>query len=438
MKKIIKNIGFDLYLITLLILTFFSYTGAIQEYLLPIFVGIGFLLIILGKDIFYIIPIPFFIQMSFSDMRDNVQLTTTYGLLFAFLIVVDIIINRKFTRKGFLTKPLLILVLSALLTTINGQDLFTSFAGFMQVAVVLGLYYYFINVIDSKKDNFRYVAKVMMYMSLLVTTEMIYYIYHTNELASYVISNRQIDLGWENLNVVIYANVISIPLIAYLIQQSKVKIVYMIFGIFSIIGILLTISRSSVVSLIIYIVLLIPLMFILSRQRLYLIIQGFLFIVILGGAIYFAQSHYEILSAYIQALETRDLFSMDDRLRLLQVAWEQFVAHPMVGSGGLYSSRVLIQEAGYNSLNYHNTVAQASTLGIIGIASFFYLFAKKVQLIMFSKDLFKWYVLLMVFITAFVNGTLQPMYFYTTYMVFLFLLIATVEVSLPLEITEKR
>ena len=74
-------------------------------------------------------------------------------------------------------------------------------------------------------------------------------------------------------------------------------------------------------------------------------------------------------------------------------------------------------------------MAQASTLGILGIGAFYYLFLEKTRMIMLSKSSFKWFVLILIFTTAFVNGTLQPMYFYTTYMVFLFLVLASIEVS---------
>jgi hypothetical protein len=286
---------------------------------------------------------------------------------------------------------------------------------------------------ENTDDNFKYIAKLMMYVSVLVSLEMMYVIYDSGELATTVIRSRQIDLGWENLNVIIYANLVSIPLIAYLIHESKVKLFYMIFAIVSMIGIFLTLSRSSVLTLGVFIVLLVPLMFILSKQRWYLIGQGLALIVMVLGVMYYAEEQYELVSTYLEALESRDLTEIGSREDILFVAWDMLKEYPVFGSGGLYSSRVHLADAGFGALNYHNTVAQASTLGIAGLAAFFYLFAKKTEMIMLSKSEFKWYVLLMIFVTAFVNGTLQPMYFYATYMVFIFLAIAAIEVQLPPE-----
>lgn len=429
MKALLKQNIYDMYLILLIVLTFLSFTGPLQPYLMPLLVGIGVLLILAKKSVFYVIPIPFFVQMSFSDLRDNVQVTTTYGIIFFILILFDVVRNRKFTQKGYLIVPLALLTLLSVITHFNGPDLFTTFAGFMQMASVLGLYYYFINTLNKKDDNFRYVAKLMMYMSVLVSLEMMYVIYQSGELATTIIRSRQIDLGWENLNVIIYSNLISIPMIAYLIHKSKIKIIYMFFAAISIVGILLTLSRSSVLSLAIFIAFLVPLMFLISKHRVWLLVQGFIFIVVLGIGVYYTESKFELISTYVEAMKSRDLTYIEDRVAILKVAWEQFKLHPLFGSGGLYSSRIHLMEAGIGALNYHNTMAQISTLGSFGIIGFIYLFYKKTKLIMLSKSSFKWFALLMVYVTTFVNGSLQPMYFYTTYMVFLFLVLATIEVN---------
>ena len=87
MKTQLKEFTYDAYLIVILILTFFSFIGPMQPYLLPLLVGMGVLMILAKKSVFYVIPIPFFIQMSFSDLRDNVQVTTVYSLIFLVLIV---------------------------------------------------------------------------------------------------------------------------------------------------------------------------------------------------------------------------------------------------------------------------------------------------------------------------------------------------------------
>jgi len=427
MKDIINKISYDVYLITLLTLTFFSYTGHIQEYLMPILVGIGVLCIIAKRSVFYIIPIPFFMQMSFSDLRDNVQVTTIYTVIFTILIILDMVRNRKISKKGYLTLPLLILLGGSVVTHINSPDLFTTFAGFMQVFSVLGLYLYFINTVKKDSNNYIIVSKLLMYISVLVTLEMLYFIYDSGDLAITIIRSRGIDLGWENLNVIIYSNLVSIPLIAYLITKTKYKLPYMILAAVSLLGIFLTLSRSSIFTAGVFVVLLVPTMFITDKRRTSLIINGLIFTAITSAIIYFSESKYGIISEYIEAFQSRDLTYFDDRLRILKISFEQFKLHPIFGSGGLYSSRIHLLET--SALNYHNTIAQASTLGLVGLGGFIFLFFRKTKMIMLSKSSFKWYLLILIYVTAFVNGMLQPMYFYTTYMIFIFLILAVLEIT---------
>jgi hypothetical protein len=263
-----------------------------------------------------------------------------------------------------------------------------------------------------------------MYLGALVTIEMIYFIINDGRLAIDIIRSRQIQLGWENINIVIYSNMISIPLIAYLISHNKIKIYYMFFALINSLGIMLTLSRSSLLTLAVFIVVLIPTMIVYERHRYRLLLHGLGFLLILSIGVYYAEQ-YELISQYIAAVLNRDLTYFADRLALLEVARDQFLMHPIVGTGGLYSSRIHLSEIG--PLNYHNTIAQASTLGAIGLIAFVYLFVQKVRMCLQHQDSFKWFLLILIFVTAFVNGVFQPMYFYTTYMFYIFLILAVFE-----------
>lgn len=427
MKTILNNIAFDIYLIIFVLLTFFSFTGHITEYLMPLMIGIGVICIVAKKSIFYIIPIPFFVQMSFSDLRDNATVTAIYTTVFVVIIAIDMIKNRRVSKLGYLSIPLLILVFGSVFTHINGVDLTSTFYGFMQIASVFGLYFYFVNTIQKDDKNYEKISKLLMYMSVLITMEMMYFIYESGDLAITMIRQRRINLGWENLNIIIYSNIMSIPLIAYLVSKAKIKLPYMFFALVSVLGILLTLSRSSIFTLGVFIVLLVPVLLIIEKNKMSLIIQGLLFIAFLSFGAWYIETNYALITEYIEAFQSRDLTYFDDRLAILKISLEQFKMHPIFGSGGLYSSRFHL--GGDGAINYHNTIAQASTLGIIGLGGFVYLFVKKTRLIMLSNSSFKWFALILIYVTAFVNGMLQPMYFYTTYMVFVFLVLAVIEIN---------
>ena len=54
MKNVMKNISYDIYLIFLGTLAFFSFIGKIDDYILLIYIGIAFLLVIAKKGVFYL------------------------------------------------------------------------------------------------------------------------------------------------------------------------------------------------------------------------------------------------------------------------------------------------------------------------------------------------------------------------------------------------
>ena len=429
MNKIMKNISYDLYLVLLVVLTFLSYIGILSEYLLPLIIIIGLISVFTKRNVLFVLPIAFFMHMSYSGFRDDTRITTIYVIVLTSIIVFDIVRNRQLSKKGYLFLPFVILSVLSIITGINNSDLFPTFAGWIVITSIFGLYFYFVNVIENKKDNFVFISKMMLYLSILVTMELLYYLFKSDLEIIEVIRQRTIDLGWENLNVVIYSNVVSIPLIGYLILKSKVKVPYMLLSLVSVTGILITLSRSSILTVGVFIVILIPLMFFLEKDKMSLFIQGLIFLMFVSMALYFLEEQ-SIVSDYYQSLMNRDLTYYDDRLVLLEIAWENFKEHPIIGNGGLYASRYIIESNGYSALNYHNTIAQASTLGILGLLAFGYLFYKKTKLVLKSQSDFKWFVLVMIYVTAFVNGMLQPMYFYASYMIFIFLIIATIEVSL--------
>jgi len=428
MNKIMKNISYDLYLVLLVVLTFLSYIGILTAYLLPVFIVIGLVSVATKRNVLYVLPIAFFMQMSYSDLRDDIRITTFYVVILTVIIILDIIKNRKITKKGYLFVPFVIFSVLSIISGINNEEIFTSFAGWIQITSIFGLYVYFVNTIEHKEDNFVFISKLMMYLSILVTLEMLYYLLISDLEIIEVIRQRTIDLGWENLNVVIYANIVSIPLIGYLVLKSKVKLPYMLLALFSILGILMTLSRSSILTLGVFIVILIPLIFFLEKDRMSLFIQGLLFLMFVSMGLYFLEEQ-AIVSDYYQIIMDRDLTNYDDRLVLIEIAWENLKEYPIIGNGGLYSSRFIIEANGESAINYHNTFAQASTLGILGLLALVYLFYKKTKLVLMSQSNFKWFVLVLIYVTAFVNGMLQPMYFYASYMIFIFLVIASIEVN---------
>ena len=424
-KNIIENIKFDLYLVLLAVLTFLSYLGYLTDYIIPLFVIVGLFAIFTRKKVIYILPIIFFIQMAFNDLSDVKSLITLYSFFVGALVVIDFIYNRKFVRLGVMTIPLGIFSILAVITAINSPDLFTTFEGWIQITTVLVVYLYLVNTIDDDEVNFSHIAKIFMYISFLVTVEMLHFVVSHDLEPIDVIRRRLIDLGGVNLNLIIYTNILAIPLMGYIVLKAKVKLPYMLIALISATGILLTLSRSSIFTLAVYVVILVPVILYLEKDRLSLIIQGFIFFLLIAIGLHFLEQQ-DIVSDYFNTLFARDFGDYDNRFDVWLIAWEKFKEFPIFGSGGLYTSRYFMQDTGI--ISYHNIFAQASTLGILGIGALIYTFYIKTKTIISRNSDFIWFALILIYITAFVNGMFQPMYFNSAYMNYIFIIIASIEV----------
>jgi hypothetical protein len=427
MKESMKHIYFDLYLISIGLLSFFSYLGYLGDSLFYILMAITLVLVIGKANVLYMIPSAMFLQIGYADLRDNVQVTTVYSIVFVVIIVIDIIKNRKFQRLGLLFYPLLVLSVASVLTYFNAPDTFTWFAGLSQIASIFLLYVYYVNTLEKSDDLLKNVSKIFMYLGLFISLEMFVVLQQSDYDYLFVISHRMIDLGWENINIVIYNNILSIPLIAYLIMQYRVKLPYMIIAVINVLGIVLTLSRSSILTVGVYVIVLVPFMLIKKQKsRFSLVIQGQVLLLLFAIVMYYLEQGAYI-SGYLDSLFSRELLYYNDRMKLLVVAWDTFKEYPLFGSGGLYSSRYYLSDFG--ALNYHNTFAQVSTLGVLGILGLLYLFVEKAKLLIKNRQSFAYYLGVIIFCTTFVNGSLQPMYFYTSFMASLFLIIAAYEIT---------
>lgn len=428
MKEVLNKISYDLYLIVLGSFAFFSFTGAISEYIILLYVGIGFLVVIAKKSVFYFLPIALFMTMSTTELRDDVTSIVIYAVIILIIFIIDIIRNRTFTKTGYLFLPFLLFIILSVFSSMNAIDNFTPMVGFALAVVMLVLYVYFLNTIQSGENTYQKVSKLLMYLALVVSAQMLYQVSLQGENAIWFIEHRRIDLGWENLNIIIYVNLVALPLVGYLISKAKFKLMYMIFAVIIIIGVFLTLSRSSILTVGVYVLALVPTLLVLEKNKTWFIIQGLICLMFIVIGIYYLEHYHQVISDILNAIISRDWTHTEDRTVLLKVAIEQFKLHPIVGSGGLYSSAVHLIE--YGPKNYHNIIARASSLGSLGLLTLIFLFVRKTKLIMLSKSTFKWFALIMIYVTAFVNGMFQPMYFYTTYMVYLILVLVVIEVNI--------
>lgn len=422
-----KTLKFDLYLGFVFLLTFLSYHYALNMLALALFLLVAVVTIYKTDNIIYLISLLFFIQMSTTIIRDDTEITTIFGLSLLPVLALDFIKHRKLTSIGALGLPLILFIDASLVSLFNAESLFVGFVGVILMASIFVLYVYFINTLNPSKETFEMIAKLFLALASLVTLQMVVVAINLERPLIEIISRRMIDLGWENINIVVYPNIFAIPLASYLLLKARFKMPYLIALTWVIIGISLTLSRSSLLSVAIYLVLLIPYVFVKSPYKLSFLSEIILFVLISSFAAYHIEDNYQLFTDYYEAINSRDWFRVTDRLDLAIAGLNAFKDTPLIGTGGLFSSRFVLEDYGFNAINYHNTFIQTLTLGTLGIIAFIYLQIKKFLLVIKIDPIKRYIVLVLLFVTIIVNGMFQPMYYYATYMFYLFLVLASVE-----------
>lgn len=424
MKQTFK---FDLYLLFIFTLTFVSYVYELNLLALAVFLIVALITIYKTDNILYLISLFLFIQMSTTVIRDDTQITTIVGLSILPVIILDFIKYRKIKSIGALGLPLIIFIDASLVSLFNAESLFVGFVGVILMASIFVLYVYFINTLPAKEETFSMIAKIFLALSSLVTLQMVYIAINLDLPLIEIISRRMIDLGWENINIVVYPNLFAIPMVSYLLLKARFKLPYLMILTWIIIGISLTLSRSSLLSVAVYITLLVPYVMYQSQKRILFLFEIMIFTVISSLAVQYIETNYQLFSDYYAAINDREWLRFTDRLELAKIGFEVFKDFPIIGTGGLFSSRFVLEDYGFNAINYHNTFVQTLTLGTLGVIAFIYLQVKKLILVIKIDPVKRYIILVLLFVTIVVNGMFQPMYYYATYMFYLFLVLASVE-----------
>lgn len=422
--SIIKKYNFDVYMAMLVIITLFSYVFHLQLFL-AIVVCIALPILIFKKSsIVYLIPLLFILKMSISSYSEYSGYRMYYSLIVATFLIFDFFKNRKLHKFGRLAIPFILLIVASILSAFFGPSLMSGAMSVYMMGLFFAAYLYFVNTL--KKDDMINVIKVLLYFSILITSEHIYLIFIDGTFPESFISRANLRIGWANINFAVFVNLIALPLVAYLIIITKKNYYYMYGFLFVVFGILLTRSRSANITLLVILILLIPIVLYYadSKRRLIRNAAIVLFTVAIGIAPFIYNG---MIEEFFKVIISREFVLDDARIEIFKVGWDQFLKYPVFGSGGIYSSRVYLDEFGPN--NYHNILLQTLTLGIAGLAAFIYLWFEKIKLLFRSVNKYKWFVLVMLLTTTFVNGLVQPVYYNMNYSIYMLLVVASFEVA---------
>lgn len=281
------------------------------------------------------------------------------------------------------------------------------------VVIIIAFYFFFLftNTAESSKPF----AKTFAYFGVLVSLQMITY-YSSTALGDSFSPNT----GWGNPNEGANILLLVLPFSLYL-SVEKARYLWPFF--FTIIGIILTLSRGGILFMVFALIWLLILLFRKYRKRFYQTI--IIFAIIIGITYLFAPT----LFLFIFNTILQDGFSDSGRFELYRQAWQIFQEHPWLGIGTTLSPAVFDVPVWFHS-TFFDVIA---SLGVIGLVAFLFHLFQKYFLLFTKRNPFKWFALAGILASE-MYGLIDVSYFHFLYFIVLIFILSFVERS---EMTEQ-
>ena len=437
-KWLINFFYSDLYLFLLSALILASWiTGIMLIGFLSVIVFATIILII-NDDIKPCIPLLFYVAFCISDSTD---LSIYYPYLPCLIPLIGAIVFHLvfYHPKRFSLGQLGISQLCISVALIIGGCtciVLSRWLGALTYSLLLGIgvffiYFIWINYLrpTEKIDTTTYLAKVFMWMGLILVGEMLtYYIrYRFNVPFDEWSAAEWIDLGWGIDNNVATLLLLSAPMCLYLSTKKEHPTFYILIAVIQYLCIILTYSRGGVLFGLITAPIVFVFTILKSKNRSESLIITICLVII--ALTVFAFIYDKIFALAKGIFESG--FESNSRILLYKDALRQFAKHPLFGVGTGYDGPDYMNHVEEIVFYwFHSTFFQIiGSMGLIGIFAygFSYFMRAKIILKTIKKDTFTLFVFLSLLgfelYSLIDTGTFVPL----PTMMIVFILFATLE-----------
>ncbi|HOP56734.1 MAG TPA: O-antigen ligase family protein [Bacillota bacterium] len=394
----------------------------LENYGIPVFLGLMFMIFILFEDVVPAVPL----LLNALFMVSNTDLTFANIPLYIYLtpvvlivgIIVHVIRFKVRFFRGKMTLGIGIMFLAVLLSTINAEFVDINYIFYMVIGVLYAFLYFFFNN-SMKGDHVNYLILMMFILGLLVSAEtLLYYIRVEDVLVA--LEEKSIDLGWGISNYIATYLIMFIPTTFYYAKKLRYGAFFIPVAAFEIVMLLFTVSRGGITAFAFVFILLVVYLFIKNKH------WYSCFIAMIITAIAIMLLVYLNRSLFLASFDRfgRLLFDDSGRLDIYADAWAKFKDHPLFGNG--IFARL---DTDGNFRMFHNTIFHVmATMGSVGLVGLI------IQVVtMFLVILKKWrnesVILAIAIFGAHLHGMVDNVYLMPQFMILLFLIIAVMENS---------
>ncbi|MBE6976930.1 MAG: O-antigen ligase family protein [Ruminococcaceae bacterium] len=379
------------------IMTVASVAWSLELVLYTCFILIGLFVTLLGKDLLPLTPLAVLSYIS-PSLKNNpgangdsvfsggsgVYILVIAGL-FAVSLVVRLCTDPKIGQRAFLTckrslmTGMLVLGIAYMLAgaftkyyTANGWR--NALFGFMQFASVFLFYYLFTGGIQWDEVPKNYLAWSGVCIGGVILGQILHIYILNDVIEGGRIMRERIYSGWGTCNNVGAMLAVTIPFVFQMANNSKRTWIYEIVALIFLGGVILTLSRASILGAVGIYVICYGVLF--HRKRIsrtgWVIRLGIVAAALLAAFLLL----YEQIQHFFAALIARG-WSSDDRMEIYVEGIKQFLRMPVFGGSFFPTEYVPFQfssQAAFSGIfppRWHNTVVQLlASCGIVGLAAY--------------------------------------------------------------------
>ncbi|HOO44131.1 MAG TPA: O-antigen ligase family protein, partial [Bacillota bacterium] len=359
--KKIKIFFSPYYLAAVSLLTLALWYFHLENYGIPIFLGLMFFIFILFEDVMPAVPL--LLNALFMVSQTNLTFANIplYIYMTPVVLVVGIIVHviRFKVRffRGKMTLGIGIMFVAVLLSTINAEFVDINYIFYMTIGVLYAFLYFFFNN-SMEGDHVNYLILMMFILGLLVSAETLLYYIRVDDVLE-ALERKTINLGWGISNYIATYLIMFIPTTFYYAKKLRYGALFIPIAAFEIIMLLFTVSRGGITAFAFVIILLIVFLFVKNKHWYSCFIAMIFTIVAILLLVY---ADRDLFLASFERFG-RLLFDDTGRLAIYADAWAKFNSHPLFGAG--IFARL---DADGNFRMFHNTILHVmATMGLVGL-----------------------------------------------------------------------
>lgn len=368
-SKIRDFLNSNYYIVTVFLFTVLAWYLRIQIVAMSIYALLLFLIIIIDAKRINIITLIMATVINYrvATMEDNLPVMVTFALILAPVIIYDIVRKKpKFNNKILISMILIFIVNILSLVNTTKDTIIFGIVGVGQSALYMIIFLYFFN--NKNKDDYRKIAINAMAMGIAIFLELVILLL---TFEGEVINKSTVTLGWGLSNFIAITVTVLIPITFYLYIENQKRKFVLVAVILEIITIFLTFSKGAFLALGIILIPFIIVAFYFAKSKKTLLIDGAICIAIFLIGIFLLSgidAVWKGFLSYFDKMSDRGWFKDEARLKIYKIGIDQFLRHPILGSGA-YTGQYYLK----TNINYHNYFIQTiATLGSLGLITFLY------------------------------------------------------------------